>query len=92
MAATTQIKIIDYGQDQKTGHISIRVKSQTVDGNSSWEGPEMVYGVDAVSFVKRFNSDIEQVKTWIAGQHKVYIGASKSLAEELEKLKGQVIG
>lgn len=92
MALETRITITDYNVDSKSGHISVKVKSQTTDGNQSWEGPEMVYGVDAVSFVNRFHSNIEEFEAWVSSQHQQYRGASQQLIDALQERKGKIIG
>ena len=88
----TEILLVGYHQDQRTGHISARVKSRTTDGTSTMDGPEMVYGVDALAFRHRFNSNPEEFEAWIANQHRAYIGASQAIMEHLSKRKGMVIG
>jgi hypothetical protein len=88
----TQVILVRYGQDARTGHISVVVKSHTVDGKNSWDGPERTYGTDAASFQKRFNSDPEQFEAWVAGEHKQYMGANDALMEHLASRKGKVIG
>lgn len=88
----TKITIVDYSVDSRTGHIAVRVKSRTVDGNSSWDGPEMVYGVDALAFRKRFNSDIEQFEAWVSHEHQSNIGANMKLTQALLQRKGKQIG
>lgn len=90
--ADTQIIITDYDHDQKTGHISVRVKSRTKDGNATWDGPERTYGCDAVMFRSRFNSDIAQFEAWVVHQHKANEGAHKELTQALLARKGKVIG
>lgn len=89
---TTEIILVKYGADGRTGHISVTVKSHTVDGNNSWDGPERTYGTDAASFKNRFNSDPEQFEAWVAGEHKQYIGAHEALMAALEARKGKCIG
>lgn len=74
-----------------SGHITVRVKTVTTDGQSTRTGPVRGYGVDAVGFVKRFNSDKTQLLNWIKSQHQAYDGADVTLATELMKLKGQAI-
>ena len=90
--AETQIIITECHQNPKTGHITITVKSHTVDGNSEWDGPEVDYGVDVLAFRSRFNSDLAQFEQYIANQHKVYIGANPALEQALQERKGKAIG
>jgi hypothetical protein len=91
MADGTVIQVEDINVHPQSGHILIRVKSVTTKGKSEWSGPIVGYGVDAHQFQKRFNSDIEQVKTYIKSQHLAYNGAHEALVAELGKLKGQTI-
>lgn len=88
----TKIILVRYGQDQRTGHITVTVKSKTTDGDHTWDGPERQYGCDATSFRERFNSDPEQFEAWIASEHKQYLGANAKLMEHLDTRKGKVIG
>lgn len=92
MAAETQIIIEDYQQNPKTGHITVYVKSHTVDGNNSWDGPVMTYGVDAIAFKNRFGGDIAQFESWVVAEHKSITGADATLTAALEARKGKVIG
>lgn len=75
-----------------TGHITIRVQSKTKHETSTWMGHAKDYGVDVETFRGRFNSDIEQLKTYIVSQHRAMIGVHTQLVEELTKLEGQEIG
>jgi len=88
----TEIILVRYRQDESSGYIAVTVKSRTTDGASSWDGPEMTYGVDAVGFVHRFNSSMEQFEAWVASQHQQYVGANRDLLTKLEARKGMVIG
>lgn len=88
----TEIIIDGYAQNETTGHVSVSVHSRTLDGNSSWDGPTHVYGVDALAFAHRFNSDPEQFEAWIVGQHQNKMGANDALIGVLEARKGKVIG
>ena len=90
--AKTEIIIVDYSQDARTGHISVRVKSHTVDGNASWDGPERIYGMDALAFRGRFKGDIEQFEAWVVSEHRQNLGADLVLTDALLKRKGKVIG
>ena len=90
--AETSIMIVDYAQDGRTGHISVRVKSHTVDGNASWDGPERIYGVDALAFRGMFKGDIEQFENWVCAEHRQNMGADLVLTDALLKRKGKVIG
>jgi hypothetical protein len=83
---------VDYDQSPKTGHISVRVKSHTVDGKSSWDGPERVYGVDALAFRGRFKSDIAQFEAWVCAEHRANVGADQVLTAALLARKGRIIG
>lgn len=75
-----------------TGHITIRVQSKTTHESATWLGHAKDYGVDVELFRGRFNSSIEQLKTYIASQHRAMIGVHTGLVEELTKLEGQEIG
>ena len=92
MAAETKIIIVDYEQNGLTGHITVKVKTHTADGNSSWDGPIMQYGVDALAFRTRFSGDIEQFEAWVVSEHRANIGANQKLTEALLARKGKVIG
>jgi hypothetical protein len=92
MAAETQIIIVDYQQNAKTGYITVLVKSHTVDGGNSWDGPVMPYGVDTIAFKNRFGGDIAQFEAWVVAEHKSLTGANVTLTAALEARKGKVIG
>jgi hypothetical protein len=92
MAGETKIIIVDYDHNPRTGHISVRVKSRTIEENASWDGPEMVYGVDALAFRHRFNGDIEQFEAWVVAEHRHNMGANVKLTAALLARKGRVIG
>lgn len=88
----TEIIIDGYRHDETNGHVSVLVHARTVEGNSSWDGPKHTYGVDAIAFAHRFNSDIEQFESWIISQHRHKLGVHEKLMEALGKRKGKVIG
>ena len=91
MSDGTQILIEDVNVHIHSGHISIKVKSVTTQGQQSWEGASRTYGVDAAAFQSRFGGDLEHLKAWIKSQHKAYNGAHPDLVAALHKLKGQVL-
>lgn len=86
------IRVLDYHVDARTGHISVEVQSETTDGKAKWTGPKRTYGVDALAFRNRFNSDPQQLEAWIASEHKANEGADVELTDHLLKRKGRVIG
>lgn len=88
----TKIFIREVRTNPKTGHITIRLQSETTEGESKWHGPFDDYGVDATTFHGRFAGDIEQLKTHLATQHKAKIGIHADLADRLAKMVGQQIG
>jgi hypothetical protein len=89
---TTRIWVRQVRVDPKTGHIAVRLESETVNGNAHWFGPKRDYGMDADTFHGRFGGDIEQLKTYFANQHRAIMGVHVSLVEALTKLEGEVIG
>lgn len=92
MADGTKIIVDSVTVNPNTGHIFIRVHTVTTEGNATWNGPVRGHGLDAAMFKHRFNSDIEQVKSWMVSEHLGLHGAHQTLVAELHKLKGTVIG
>jgi len=88
----TKIWVRQVRVDQRTGHITVRLESETTDGTAHWFGPKRDYGVDADTFRGRFGCDIEQLKTYFANQHRAMMGVHIKLVEKLSKLEGEVIG
>jgi hypothetical protein len=91
MAAKSSVVIHDYKVDANTGRIELHLKSHTVDGNASWDGPVKQYSIDPQGLRDRFNGDIETFEAWAAGQHESIVGVAPGLAETLEARKGKVI-
>jgi hypothetical protein len=88
----TKIWVRQVRVDPKTGHITVRLQSETTNGSAHWYGPKRDYGASADTFRGRFGGDIDQLKTYLAGQHRAIMGVHVSLVEELTKLEGEVIG
>jgi len=88
----TKIWIRQVRVNPKTGHITVRLESETINGSAHWFGPKRDYGMDADTFHGRFGGDIEQLKTYFAGQHKTMMGVHAALVESLTKMEGEVIG
>ena len=88
----TQIVVQGAQVNSKTGHHTIFVKAVTTEGNVTFEGPQVGYGVDPQMFKHRFNRDINQVLSWVASEHLAYNGANQELVSALGALKGRVIG
>ena len=78
--------------DQKTGHITLHVQTETEHEGAKWIGPLKLYGVCADTFHHRFQGDIDQMLQWVAQQHMGITGVHLSLVEELTARKGQKIG
>jgi hypothetical protein len=91
MAAKTNVMIHDYKVDANTGRIELHLKSKTVDGNATWEGPVKQYSVDPQMFRDRFNGDIAQFEAWASAEHKAVVGVPPGLTDALLKRKGSVI-
>lgn len=89
MADGTVIKIEDIGVHPHSGHINIRVKSITTQGNQSWEGPQRSYGCDAAAFQSRFGGDVDHLLAWVKSQHSCYQGVHTDLVAKLHALKGK---
>lgn len=90
--AESQIIIHDYHVDQNTGHVSVFVKTHTVEGSASWDGPTRRYGIDAVAFRDRFEGNVQQFENWVASEHRAYEGAHVDLVDHLLQRKGKAIG
>ena len=71
----------------ETGHMNIEVQTVTTQGNVTFKGPKVTYGCDAHMFQKMFNSDVNQLKTWIKSQHLAYHGAHQELMDAVGNLK-----
>lgn len=91
MADEKYIEVEGVHVHPETGYITIRVKTVTKQGQTTWNGPVRGYGMDGASFIHRFNGDMEQVKNWIKSQHMPYHGAHVDLVAALHKLKGSKI-
>lgn len=92
MPSSTEIIVEGTHVHPATGHITIRVKTVTKDGNQIQTGPVRGYGVDAVAFRSRFNSDLNQFLDWVRSEHRGNEGAHGELVDKLTKLAGQKIG
>lgn len=88
----SEIVVLSISVDQRTGHITMSVRTRTKNGNAEWYGPTRNYGADAATFRGRFSGDMKQFTAWVASEHKMYVGAHAELTESLMKLQGQVIG
>lgn len=77
--------------DQKTGHITVQVQTETVDGTATHLGPIKQYGCCAETFHYRFGRDEQQLLNWIANEHAAMTGVHVDLVERLTSLKGRAI-
>lgn len=77
--------------DQKTGHITVRLQSETTAGNVRWLGHFKDWGCDAETFHGRFQGDEAQLKTYFAGQHRAMMGVHQQLVERVTKWVGEEI-
>lgn len=90
--AETKIIITNVHNHPETGHITYTVQSETVDGGSSWKGPLKQYGCDMQMLRDRFHGKLEEFESYIASEHKPFVGAHPEIMSALEKRKGAVIG
>lgn len=78
--------------DPNTGHITVRVRAETRNGNAQWFGHWKDWGFDAETYHGRFAGDEEQLKTYVVGKHKALMGVHAGLVESLTKWEGKTIG
>lgn len=87
----TKIFIREVRTNPKTGHITLRLQSETTEGTATWTGPLGDYGVDADTFYGQFSGDIAQLEMWAASGHRAKIGIHAELADALAKRVGKQI-
>jgi hypothetical protein len=75
-----------------TGHITIRLQSETSHESAAWTGPVKDWGVDAETFHHRFGADKQHLIDYMVGEHKAFMGRHDGLTDELSKLEGTQIG
>jgi hypothetical protein len=92
MAQASEIVVEDVTVNPATGHITLWVKTKTTDGKASWDGPLRGYGVDASVFMYHLGGDVEQLKSYVHGRHRAYMGVHLDLVDRLMKMKGTSIG
>ena len=92
MPAVTKVVIHEYKADANTGRIELHLKTQSTDGNATWEGPVKQYSVDPQMLRDRFNNSISDFENWAANEHKAVTGVRPDLHAQLQARKGKVIG
>lgn len=88
----TKIRCMSVRVDPKTGHMTVRLRSETTNGNAHWHGHLKDWGCDAETFHGRFGGDEDQLKTYFANQHRAMMGVHTGLVEKLTRWEGEVIG
>lgn len=90
METTIHVRQVRVNRD--TAYITIRLQSETTDGNAKWMGHFKDYGLDNEVFHGRFGGDIDQLTNYLVSEHRAMIGRSAALVETLTKLEGKQIG
>jgi hypothetical protein len=88
----TKIFVRSTRRHPDTGHITVRLQSETTHDGATWCGPLKDYGFDHETFYGRFGGDIGQLTNYLVSEHRTMIGRSEELVEALTKLEGQQIG
>ena len=88
----TKIFVRSVRRHPDTGHITIRLQSETTDGSATWFGHLKDYGFDNEVFYGRFGGDIVQLTNYLVSEHRAMIGRNAALVDTLTKLEGKQIG